>query len=139
MITSPEGKIWIALTTRLQAWTGTEDMVVSDQVYTPDVSRPFIYVQPVWLSFEAGAIPFDCGSEYRGFLNMAVRVPVGSWNAASHLGLANRAMALFEYGATYEYQDAAVQIFDRPRLTASIYLDGAHNRVDAQIPFRCWG
>lgn len=134
-----EAKIWQALVTRLDDWAGVEDMVLSNTVYKPSVDKPFIYVQPVWIDYEDQGIGYECGSEFRGYLNMAVRVPIATWTAAPHMALANRAMALFTYGGKYTYQDAHVTIHERPKLSASIYLDGAHNRIDARVPFRAWG
>lgn len=133
-----EGKIWLAVKSPLLSFTEYKVVFSEDAAYNPVANTPFIYVQPVWQEYPDEVLSFDCGNEYRGFLNLAVRVPV-TWDYAAHMGLANRAMASYQYGAQYEYDNITVQIHERPHLFGSSYLDTSHNRIDARIPFRCWG
>src|SRR5690606_22769875 len=107
-----EGKIWLAVKSPLAAFTECKVVFSEDKEYQPAADIPFIYVQRVWQEDPDEVLSLDCGNEYRGFLNLAVRVPV-TWDYAAHMGLANRTMASCQYGAKYEYDTGTVQIHER--------------------------
>lgn len=135
-ITNAEGKIWLALQSKLVQWTETRVML-PDQVFNPAATEAFLIVQPVSIASDSAVIGFDCGDEFLGFLNISPMAPVG-WTYAQHAGLAGRVCDFFAAGSRYTYQDAMVQIYSRAKITGAPRLDGAHNRIDLQVPWRCF-
>lgn len=135
---SQEANMWVSLLDLVSGFAESGvDVVLANEVYHPNASQPYIYVNPVWLAVDDQVISFDCGSEYRGYLNCAIRVPV-AWTYANHLGLANRFAAAIPQGSRASYDGVNVQIYSAPKLFMSSYLDGPLNRIDMQIPFRSW-
>ncbi len=131
-----EGKIWIAVTSPISGFSEC-DVILSGEVYYPEATKPYAFCQAIWQDYDDGLLSFDCGSEYRGLLNIAVRAPV-KWTYAQHAGLAGRILDLFTYGGKYTYDDISVQIHSKPKFFGSSYLDNSHNRIDIQVPFRAW-
>lgn len=133
-----EANIWLGLKQLISSFTESGvDVVMPNTVYHPTATKPYIYVNPVWLAFDEPGISFKCGTEFRGYLECAVRVPV-EWSYAAHLGLANRFAAAFTAGDKVTYDSVTIQIHERPKLFMASYLDGPLNRIDLQVPFRSW-
>lgn len=134
-----EADIWLAILPQIEGFTEAGvDVVLPDTVYSPIATRAFIYVNPTWFPYDSGIMSFDCGDEYRGQINAAVRVPL-HWEYTAHIGLANRFMARFPAGSQYTSGSVVAQIYEKPTLNASAYLDGPLNRIDCTIPVRAWG
>jgi len=132
-----DGKIWLALLSRITAWTETPVML-PDSIFNPTANQAYLIVQPVNLSTDDRTIQFDCGDEFRGILNISVMAPLG-WSYSQHVGLASRVCDFFLAGAVYTYQDARVTIYSRARSLGAPRLDQSWNRVEVQVPWRAWG
>ena len=133
-----EANIWLGLEQLLSSFAEPGiDVVMPNTVYYPNATQPYVYANPVWLAFDDPVISFECGTEFRGYLNCAVRVPV-EWTYAQHLGLANRFATAFQIGSKVSYDGVNTQIHERPKLFMASYLDGPLNRIDLQVPFRSW-
>lgn len=137
LIASIEGKIWMALKGRLDQWLETPQMQ-PNQTYNPQANQAFLIIQPVSLDYEDLVIGYDCGNEFRGFLNISPMVPL-TWSYAQHAGLASRVCDHFQYGGKYSYLDCTVTINERPKITGAPRLDASWNRIDLSMPWRTWG
>lgn len=136
-ITNAEGKIWLALKSRLDDWTETEKMY-QGETFQPNASEPFIIVQDVALETETAAINPDCGESLQGLINISVMAPL-TWNWAHHKGLCGRLSDFLNASGIMTYSDAQVRFTQRPRVIGSPRLDEGHNRVELQCQYRCWG
>lgn len=137
LITNPDGKIWLALKSRIDQWTETAVIDPDEKLY-PASTSAFIIVQHVSLNTDPNNMDYDCGDEYRGFLNVSVMAPIG-WTYGQHAGLAGRVCDFFAFGSKYTYSDATVTIYERPKSQGAVRLDLSWNRLEVQIPWRCWG
>lgn len=133
-----QAEAWLALKSRLDAWTDTAKMY-PDEIYTPQGTVAFIIAQDVSLDFENVTVSTNCGSEYRGTLNVSVMVPAKTWNYAQHKALAAKVCQYFAFGSEISYNTARVKIYAPPRIIGNPRLDGAHNRLEVSIPYRYWG
>lgn len=129
---------WLALKSLLDTWTGTAK-TYPDEIYIPEADVEFIIAQDVSLDFENVTVSTNCGSEYRGTLNVSVMVPAKTWNYAEHKGLAARVCGHFAFGTKASYDGTTIQVFSPPRIIGNPRLDGAHNRLEVTIPYRYWG
>ena len=136
MITNADGKIWLALKSRIDQWTETH-VIDPDEKLFPNANTAFLIVTPVSIPFDAGIIGYNCGDEFRGFLSISPMVPIG-WTYAQHAGLASRVCDHFAAGSKYTYQDAVVIIHARAKISTSPRLDAAWNRIDLDVPWRCF-
>lgn len=137
VITNAEGKIWVALKSRLDSWTET-DLMYPGETFQPNAAEPFLIVQDVGLETDTAAINPDCGEALRGLLNLSVMAPL-TWNWAQHKGLCGRLSDFLNASGVMSYSDARVRFTQRPRVIGSPRLDEGHNRVELQCEYRCWG
>lgn len=136
-IQSVTGKVWLALSARLDEWTETP-VYLPDTVFKPTSDSAFLIIDPAYLEYDAGVMDYQCGEENRGFLNVRVMTPL-TWNYAAALGLMGRVADLFPAGLKLSYLDADVTIWHHPRPNSSPVLEASWNRQDLRIDWRCWG
>ena len=137
-ITTLDGKIWLALKSRLEQFTECHVMMPMDN-YEPSAKEPFVIVQQVAL--DSGVLPPinpECGVEFNGFLSLGVCSPT-DWDYAQLLGLAGRLGDHFSNGDRITYQDAIVTISGRARVNGTVSLQASWNRIEVRVPWRCWG
>ncbi len=133
-----EGIIWLALKSNIDLWTETVVMQPG-QILQPTADQAFMVIQDVGLEY-SGIKPIDddCGEPIDGTLFVGVMAPV-EWTWAQHKGLASRFCDHMINGAPFKYSGNYVTLRERPRILGASRLDGAWNRVDAQIKYRSWG
>lgn len=133
-----EAEAWLALKGRMDQWTECAVMY-PDTVFTPDAQLPFLIVQDVALSADTQPIGYNCGSEYRGILNVSVMAPVRTWTYAQHKGLAAKVAAHFVQGSSLTAGSTTVRLTQRARIIGNVRFDATHNRLEVQIPWLAWG
>ena len=136
-IANVEGKIWIALLSRINQWTETPVML-PDTVFQPSANQSYLIVQDVGLESDTRAIQQSCGEAIEGTINVSVMVPIG-WTWAAHKGMASRVADFLSNSPPMVYQDAVVRFTNRARVLGAPRLDQSWNRVEVQCAYRCWG
>jgi len=131
----PEGKIFMALKARLDAFTAV------DVYYSPDLPQhvpaddPFIVASFVPTDTDTRFVGSADNDEYRGFVSVAVMAPSG-WTLAQGMGLASDVCDHFPKGAVYTFSDCAVKIMARPKLAGTPYMDNGRLRFPVNVVFR---
>ena len=136
-IQSVTGKVWLALSARLDEWTETP-VYLPDTVFKPTADQAYLIIDPAYLDADIESIDYQCGEENRGFLNVRVMTPL-TWNYAAALGLMGRVADMFPAGLKLSYMEADVEIWQHPRPNSSPVLEASWNRQDLRIDWRCWG
>lgn len=136
-ITNADGKIWVALSNRLAAWTETRVML-PEVVFQPEADESYLIVQDVGLESDIRPLNQDCGEVFSGLLNVSVMVPLG-WTWAQHKGLAGRVADFISASGVLVYQDARVRFQTRAKVIGAARLDQSWNRCEVQAEYRCWG
>lgn len=130
---------WLALKSRMDAFTEAGvDIAYVDSGYTPQATKPYLFVQFVPTAYQSGVVDPNCGEDYRGILNVSVFTPT-SWTMAQHLGLSGRVAAWLSDTRSYPWIDYVVKLTRKTKIISQPRLDGAHNRVEVQAYWRIWG
>lgn len=137
-VSNADGKIWLALKSRLTQWTECK-MMMPSEIYEPTAMTSYVITQNVTTeSGDALPIQVECGIPFTGFLNLSVLVPI-NWGFDAHIGLAGRLADHFPNGARYKYSDVSVMINGRSRVLGGVDLNAPWNRLEVQIPWKAWG
>lgn len=138
MISNADGKIWLALKSRLSSWLECPVMM-PEQNYEPESTDGFLIVQHVTTEY-GGSVPvsIQCGQPITGILNISVMVPT-DFGFDAHIGRAGRVADLFATVTTLSYSDVRVKINGRPRVIGNAELQTPWNRLEVQIPWMAWG
>lgn len=136
-ITNPDGKIWLALESRLDDWTETPYMLPGS-VYQPSANQSFLIIQDVPTESDTRAISPACGEAYEGLINVSVMVPIG-WTFGQHKGLCGRVADFLNSTGIMTYSDARVRFTTRAKTLSASRLDQSWNRLEVQVGYRCWG
>lgn len=138
IIQNADGKIWLAIKSRLDAWTETPVMMPKE-TYVPTVTGPFIIAQHVTTQY-GGLLPIqvDCGIPLVGFMSLGVCAPT-DWQYPAHIGLASRLADHFADGSRMTYQDISVQVTQRSRPLGTVSLEPPFNRLEVRVDWRAWG
>lgn len=138
IISNADGKIWLALKSRISQWTETPVMLPESN-YEPEATDSYIIVQHVGLEY-GGLLPvnINCGQPLAGILNISVMVPT-DFGYDSHIGRAGRVADHFMNGSVYKYSDLYVRINGRSRVIGNAELQTPWNRLEVQVPWIAWG
>jgi len=137
-ITNPDGKIFLALKSRLTAWTETPVHYSPDVPQQPGTTSAYIIVSDVRLDTDTRYTGADDVDEYRGVLNLSVMIPM-AWDSAQGIGLCGRIADHFDKGAWYSYSDCRVQVLKRPRVIGAAYVDHGMQRYQVSVSWRSVG
>lgn len=133
------GKVWLALRAKLEQFDECAiEWPMEPTGEAPDAKMPYLYVEPVALDYEVDVLPYQCGEENRGFLNIRVNTPF-TWNYAAAAGLMGRVKSAMPAGWQGFYDDARVLIYRKPTVQGAPFIDGGHNRQDLRVDWRAWG
>lgn len=137
-IQNADGKIWLALESRINQWTETPVMMPKE-TYVPKVTGPFVIAQHVATDW-GGFLPVsvECGIPLVGFLSLGVCVPT-DWKYSQHIGLASRLADHFADGLSLTHQDISVQVTRRSRPQGAVSLQPPFNRLEVRVDWRAWG
>lgn len=138
IITNIQGKMWLAVKARLQAWTECKVMM-PNEAYQPTAKTIYIIAQNIATEY-GGRLPVkvDCGQPITGVLNLSVLVPT-DYGYDAHIGLAGRIADHFSNGLRMTYQDATVEVSGRALVQGTPALQAPWNRIEVQVPIRAWG
>lgn len=138
VITNIQGKMWLAIKARLQAWTECKVMM-PNEAYEPDARTTYVIAQNIATQY-GGRLPVqdDCGQPITGVLNLSVLAPTDIGYDA-HIGLAGRVAGHFTNGFRMTYQDATVEVSGRALVQGTPALQAPWNRIEVQVPVRAWG
>lgn len=138
VITNADGKIWLALKSRIVQWTECPVML-PDSNYAPSADDTFVIVQHVTTdSSLPSPIQTSCGVPFQGVLNISVMQPA-NLGFDSHIGLAGRVADFFPNSERYSYSGMSVRINGRARVIGNPVLQAPWNRLEVQIPWVSWG
>lgn len=137
VIVNPDGKIWVAIETRLSQWTETPYMMPGS-VYQPNANQAFLIIQDVPTESDTRPIDPDCGEAYEGLINVSVMAPI-DWTFAQHKGLCGRVADFLNATGIMTYSDALVRFTTRAKSFGASRLDQSWNRIEVQVGYRCWG
>lgn len=137
IIQNADGKIWLAIESRLKDWTETPVMMPKE-TYVTTVTGPFVIAQHVTNQW-GGLLPVtvDCGVPLVGFMSLGVCVPT-DWTYSSHIGLASRLADYFMDGLTMTYHDITVKVTQRSRPLGAVSLQPPFNRLEVRVDWRAW-
>lgn len=140
VIDSLEYKIWLALKNRLSDW-GETPVYYDNEVYTPLANRPYVLAQYVGLdSGFAGLIGRNCGDDHRRLLNLSIFTPIGQgYDMTVMLGYAGRLSDHMWQVPILYYDDATIEITDRPTIVGNSMPNPPWNRLELQVNCRAWG
>lgn len=138
VIANIQGKMWLAVKVRLQAWTECKVMF-PNEAYEPDARTTYVIAQNIATQY-GGRLPVqdDCGQPITGVLNLSVLVP-NDIGYDAHIGLAGRVAGHFTNGLRMNYQDATVEVSGRALVQGTPALQAPWNRLEVQVPVRAWG
>lgn len=138
VVTNADGKIWLALQSRLSTFTEFPVMLPMSN-YAPTASNAFIIVQQVSLDY-GGPLPINpnCGVAFSGFMSLGVCAPT-DWTYAQLVGLAGRIADHFPNNHKLTYQDINVRINGRSRVDGNLSLQAPWNRLEVRVPWIAWG
>lgn len=138
VITNADGKLWLALKSRLDQWTECKVMLPMEN-YAPTATQTFIIAQNVSLEY-GGPLPIhaQCGVPFVGNLSMGVCVPT-DWSYSQLVGLAGRVADHFSDGLRMTYQDLTVEVSGRSKVSGTVSLQAPWNRLEVSVPWRAWG
>lgn len=138
VITNADGKLWLALTTRLNQWTECPVHLPMEN-HAPTATDSFVIVQQVSLDY-GGLIPItaECGVPFVGFLSLGVCVPT-DWSYAQLVGRAGRLADHFADGARMTYQGLTVEVSGRSKVSGTVSLQAPWNRLEVRVNWRAWG
>lgn len=133
-----DGKIYLALKSRLDEWTACDVFYSPDVPQIAPIDSPYLVVTDARLDTETRFTGNNDVDEYRGILNIAVMIPMG-WTNAQGLGFASRVCDHFDKGASYTYSDCTVKIMARPKIVGAPYQDGGRMRYPVNVRWRASG
>lgn len=138
IITNAQGKMWLAVKARLQAWTECKVMF-PEEAYHPSATSVYVIAQNVATQY-GGVLPVqaECGQPIVGVINLSVMVPT-DYGYDAHIGLAGRVADHFSNVLRMTYQDISVEVSGRPLIQGSAMLQAPWNRIEVQVPIRAWG
>lgn len=132
-----DAKIYALLRDHLIGMTGAPEIVLPDEVFTPDINNPFIYVTDVRLEPPRRFLGSDDPDEHRGFWMVDLMTPI-AWTYPQQLGLFGKVQSRFNKGLALS-GDVTVRVTDTPNIEGSAYRDGAFSRLPVKVRWRCSG
>lgn len=138
IVQNADAKVWLALRSRLEAWTETPVMMPKE-TYVPTTTSPFVIAQHVTTQY-GGLLPVSvqCGVPLTGFMSLGVCVPT-DWDYSAQIGMAGRLADHFSDGLRMTYQDISVQVTQRSRPLGAVSLQPPFNRLEVRVDWRAWG
>lgn len=133
-----DGKIFLALKTHMDTFTGAAVYYSPNVPQDPTRSTPHIVIDDVRIDTDTRYTQADAPDEYRGILNMSVMVPM-QWTAAQAIGLASATADHWDKGAWYAYDDVRLQAMRRPKIIGAGYQDAGMIRYPVQVMWRAVG
>jgi len=133
-----DGKIFLALKSRLDDWTECDVFYSPDAPQAPSAIDPYLIVTDMRMDTDTRFVGDADVDEYRGILNIAVMAPMGL-TYSQGAGLAARVCDWFPKGASYTYDDCTVKIMGRPKIIGAPYQDNGRMRYPVNVRWRTSG
>ncbi len=133
-----DGKIFLALKSRLDDWTECDVFYSPDVPQSPPINAPYLIVTDMRMDAATRFSGVSDIDEYRGVFNIAVMTPIG-WTYEQGAGLASRICDWFGKGDVYAYDDCNVVIMARTKIVGAPYQDAGRMRYPVNVKWRSSG